>query len=393
VLRVLVCEDSPAYASALRRVLEQDNDITVPTVCYTAEEAIAALPRVAPDLVTMDVELPGMNGLAAVGEIMNHRPLPILVLYASAASGTNQASAALAAGALEAIAKDDLDLRDPADRAGAELRHRVRVLSQAQVIRHPFPKHSLTGPTDLARPASVIGVCASVGGPQLLMFLLRTLPADYPIPLLIVQHMAAGFTEGLVRLLNDTAALPVRLATGGPQLLMFLLRTLPADYPIPLLIVQHMAAGFTEGLVRLLNDTAALPVRLATGGPRAGPGAWIAPDGAHLTLAGAGHLALDTRTVSGPHRPSGDVLLDSIAATAGPSGVAVVLSGMGQDGAAGAAAVRRAGGLAIAQDEHSSAVFGMPKAAIDLGVDVVLSPREISACLLELRRVPLPGDR
>jgi two-component system, chemotaxis family, protein-glutamate methylesterase/glutaminase len=342
VLRVLVCEDSPAYASALRRVLEQDNDITVPTVCYTAEEAIAALPSVAPDLVTMDVELPGMNGLAAVGEIMNHRPLPILVLYASAESGTNQASAALAAGALEAIAKDHLDLRDPADRAGAELRHRVRVLSQAQVIRHPFPKHSLTGPTDLARPASVIGVCASVGGPQLLMFLLGTLPADYPIPLLIVQHMAAGFTEGLVRLLDDNAALPVRLATGGP---------------------------------------------------RAGPGAWIAPDGAHLTLAGAGHLALDGHTVAGPHRPSGDVLLDSIAATAGPSGVAVVLSGMGQDGAAGAAAVRRAGGLAIAQDEHSSAVFGMPKAAIGLGVDVVLSPREISACLLGLRAVPLPGAR
>jgi two-component system, chemotaxis family, protein-glutamate methylesterase/glutaminase len=342
VLRVLVCEDSPAYASALRRVLEQDNDITVPTVCYTAEEAIAALPRVAPDLVTMDVELPGMNGLAAVGEIMNHRPLPILVLYASAESGSNQASAALAAGALEAIAKDDLDLREPAGAAGAAFRHRVRVLSQAQVIRHPFPRRPITGPADLARPASVIGVCASVGGPQLLMFLLGTLPADFPIPLLIVQHMAPGFTEGLVRLLDETAALPVRLAAGGL---------------------------------------------------RAGPGAWIAPDGAHLTLAGAGRLALDTRTVAGHHRPSGDVLLDSIAGTAGPSGAAIVLSGMGEDGAAGAAAVRRTGGLAIAQDEASSAVFGMPKAAIGLGVDVVLSPREISACLLGLRPVPLPGVR
>jgi two-component system, chemotaxis family, protein-glutamate methylesterase/glutaminase len=273
---------------------------------------------------------------------MNNRPLPILVLYASAGSVSNQASAALAAGALEAIAKHDLDLRDPAGSAGAAFRHRVRVLSQAQVIRHPFPKQSITGPADLARPASVIGVGASVGGPQLLMFLLGALPADYPIPLLIVQHMAAGFTEGLVRLLDETAALPVRLAAGGT---------------------------------------------------RPGPGAWIAPDGAHLTLASTGRLALDHHTDAGHHRPSVDVLLDSIAATVGPTGAAVVLSGMGQDGAAGAAAVRRAGGLAIAQDERSSAVFGMPKAAIGLGVDVVLSPRGIAACLLGLRPVPLPGAR
>jgi two-component system chemotaxis response regulator CheB len=340
VLRVLVCEDSPRYAFALRRMLEHDRDITVPAVCATAEEAMAALPSVAPDLVTMDVELPGMSGLASVGEIMNVRPVPILVLYASAESGGNQASAALAAGALEAMAKDDLDLQDPAGGTGVALRHRVRVLSQVQVIRRPFPKQARPGPADLARRASVIGVCASVGGPQLLMFLLEALPADYPIPLLIVQHMVPGFTEGLVRLLNGTAALPVGLAAGGM---------------------------------------------------RPGPGAWVAPDGAHLTLAGHGRLVLDPHTVAGHHRPSGDVLLDSIAANVGPSGVAVVLSGMGQDGAAGAAAVRRAGGLAIAQDERSSAVFGMPKAAIRLGVDVVLSPQEIAACLRGLRPAPLLG--
>ena len=127
------------------------------------------------------------------------------------------------------------------------------------------------------------------------------------------------------------------------------------------------------------------------GTPAAGPGAWLAPDGAHLTLTGTGRLALDRDTVAGRHRPSGDVLLAGIAAAAGRTGVGVVLSGIGNDGAAGAAAVQSSGGLAIAQDEESSAVFGMPKAAIDLGVDVVLSPSGIAACLLGLQPQPFPG--
>ena len=178
-------------------------------------------------------------------------------------------------------------------------------------------------------------------------------------------------------------------STGGPQILAHLLEALPADYPIPILVVQHIAAGFTHGLARWLDQTAQLPVSIAVDGSLAGPGAWIAPAGAHLKLAATGRLSLDTKTVTGRHRPSCDALLESIAIAAGKTGVAVVLSGMGADGAIGAAAVRRAGGLAIAQDEESSVVFGMPKAAIDLGVDVVLSPANIAACLLGLRHEPL----
>ena len=136
-LRVLVCEDSRVYAAALRRVLEYDGDIAVDAVCATAEEAVAALPRIEPGLVTMDLELPGMDGLEAVGEIMSFRPLPILVLSAHVGPRSDKAAAALAAGAIDALAKDDLDLRDPAGAAGAAFRQRVRVLSRARVIRHP----------------------------------------------------------------------------------------------------------------------------------------------------------------------------------------------------------------------------------------------------------------
>jgi two-component system, chemotaxis family, protein-glutamate methylesterase/glutaminase len=342
-IRVLVCEDSRVYAVALRRMLEYDGDIEVVAVCDTAEKALAALPRLQPDLVTMDVELPGMSGLAAVGEIMGSRPAPILVLSTYADFGNDKAAAALAGGALDAIAKDDLDLHDPAGTAGTAFRQRVKMLSRARVIRHPRARlAAVTNSSGPTRRAAAIGVCAS---------------------------------------------------TGGPEMLMFLLTALPADYPVPLLIVQHMAAGFTDGLVRWLDRAVSMPVGVAADGMRAGPGAWIAPHGGHLTLTGSGHMVMDRHTQTGPHRPSGDVLLHSIAEAAGRNGVAVVLSGMGSDGAAGAAAVHRAGGLAIAQDEKSSAVFGMPRAAIDGGVDAVLSPGEIATQLRRLRSQPLTGAR
>jgi two-component system, chemotaxis family, protein-glutamate methylesterase/glutaminase len=339
---VLVCDDSRAYAGALRQALEYEGDIEVLAVCTSAEEAIAALPRLEPDLVTMDVELPGMGGLDAVGEIMSTRPLPILVLSAYVGHSSDRTAAALAAGALDALDKTDLDVREPAGAAAAALRHRVRVLSKARVIRHPLARLSAIPRSRVdGRRASVVGLCASLGGPQLLMFLLRSLPADYPIPVLIVQHIAAGFTEGVARWLDDAAEIPVRVAESG-----------------------------------MVADA---------------PGAWLAPDGAHLTVNGTGRLALDHYTVAGRHRPSGDVLLAGIAAAAGRTGVGVVLSGIGSDGATGAAAIRGSGGLAIAQDEESSAVFGMPKAAIELGVDVVLPPSRIAACLLGLQPQPFPG--
>jgi two-component system chemotaxis response regulator CheB len=332
--RVLICEDSRVYAAALRRTLEHDGDITVAAVCPTAEQAIAALPRVTPDLVTMDIELPGMDGLQAVKKIMSARPVPILVLSAHVGSGGVQAAAALAAGALDAVAKDDLDLRDPAGTAAAAFRRRVNVLSRARVIRHLGGGVKADTAVAGRRVASVVGICAS---------------------------------------------------TGGPQVLAQLLAALPPGYPIPLLIVQHLGAGFTESLARWLGNTGRLPVSIATDGQRAGPGAWLAPEGAHLKLTASGRLALDRHTVLGHHRPSGDALLQSIATAAGRLGVGIVLTGIGTDGAAGAAAVREAGGMAIAQDEESSAVFGMPKAAIGQGVGLALSPGEIAAVLRRLR--------
>jgi two-component system chemotaxis response regulator CheB len=349
---VLVCEDSAVYATALIRLLEYDGDIKVSAVCTTAAEAMAALPRVRPDLVTMDLELPDMNGLKAVEEIMSSQPVPILVLSGLIEPEGSKSASALALGALDAMAKDSLGIRDPAGAQGAAFRRRVRILCRATVIRH-LRAGLKSRPDDAAEPArrasaeparraSVIGVCASTGGPQALISLLNGLPVDYPVPVLVVQHIGAGFTEGL------------------------------ADW---------------------LNTEVRLPVAMARDGARAEPGAWIAPSGAHLKLTGTGLLFLDRRDADGPHRPSGNALLASIAVAAGPTGVAIVLTGMGSDGAAGAAAVRRRGGLTIAQDEPSSAVFGMPQAAAESGVDLVQSPAEMVKTLLGLTHAPFPGPR
>jgi len=341
-VRVLICEDSAVYAAGLQRALEYDRDIAVLGVCPTAEEALATLASERPDLVTMDLELPGMDGLAAVEEIMSSRPVPVVVLSSHVGPDGEKAAAALGAGAVDAWAKSDLDLADPAGVTAAAFRVRIRALARVPVIRHPRARLRLarTAPGPGGRRVSVIGICASTGGPQVLYHVLSSLPPNYAIPLLLVQHMGPGFTEGLVRWLDRNVGIEVTMA----------------EDRLPL------AAG-----------------------------AWVAPEGAHLCLGGDGRLVLDRESPSGPHRPSADALLTSIAAHAGQAAAAVVLTGMGRDGAAGAAAVRRAGGLVIAQDEASSAVFGMPKAAIEQGAGLVLPPPGIAGTLAHLGHLPLPG--
>ena len=339
--RVLICEDSRTYAAALERLLSHGGELEVVGICDTAEKAIAAVPRLKPDIVTMDIELPGMSGLEAVEQLMGSQPLPILVLSSYATRGSDAVAFAIAAGALDAVSKDELDLRDPGSVAARAFRHRVKLLSGARVIRHPrarLRRRKTPPAVGSPRSAAVIGVCASTGGPPALAALLGSLPADFPIPVLVVQHIAAGFIEGLTHWLDKEVALPVRLASAGDQL---------------------------------------------------GAGVWVAPEGAHLLLGENGQLALDTVTVSGHHRPSADMLFGSLAAVAAKLAVGVVMTGMGRDGAAGIGAIAAAGGLTVAQDEATSAIYGMPHAAAEKGVDLVLPPSEIAAVLAALELAPL----
>ncbi len=341
MLRILICAETPGYAAALRRLLEYDGDISIVPCEADPGEAVALLAGTAIDLIAIDIGRPGASGLAVVEEIMSSRPLPVLVLLPAVHGKAGLADAALAAGAVDAIAKDEISLADPAGPGSGAFRDRVRLLARATVIRHPRASlRRRSSAPGLGRGASAIGFCAS---------------------------------------------------TGGPTILVGMLAALPPDYPIPLLVVQHISQGFTPGLVSWLDQASELPVRVAEHGVLAGPGAWIAPEDADLRLGAAGRLELDRSASGSRYRPSGDVLLTSIAAEAGRGAVAVVLSGMGTDGASGVAAVRRAGGLTIAQDEPSSAVYGMPKAAAEGGVNLVLSPAEIASYLAALHHRPLAG--
>lgn len=180
-------------------------------------------------------------------------------------------------------------------------------------------------------------------------------------------------------------AIGIGASVGGPSALATALAALPADFRLPMLVVQHVAPGFGEGIAAWLNRTVPPPVAIADDGMTLRPGVWMAPDSAHLRLETTMRLRFDRETDCGAHRPSLDVLLESLAKAIGQEAVGVVLTGMGRDGAAGVRAIGEAGGLTIAQDEESSAVFGMPAAAIEAGVDLVLPLDELGSKLAKLR--------
>jgi two-component system chemotaxis response regulator CheB len=306
-------------------------------VCASAEAAIDAMRRRLPDLVTMDIELPGISGLEAVERIMGVAPVPILVLSGQVRRESRAAAAALAAGALDAVSKGSLDLLHPADAAAVAFRRRLVMLGGTRVIRHPRRTHQtpLAIGSGAGRQAEVIGICSSMGGPHALLELLAALPPSFPIPILIAQHISTGFAEGLARWLDVSVPLPVRLARAGDRVEL---------------------------------------------------GVWLAPDDAHLQLGRQHRIELRAPTSGEHYVPSGDVMLTSLAAVAGADAIAVVLTGMGRDGAVGTALVRAAGGFAIAQDEATSAIYGMPRAAAEGGVDRVLPLGRIATELCALRR-------
>jgi two-component system, chemotaxis family, protein-glutamate methylesterase/glutaminase len=333
--RVLLCEDSRAYAAALSRFLAKDDQIEVVGVATSGERAIADVKRLRPDLLTLDMKLPGMDGLEVVKRLMKDDPLPIVILSGTVARGSERAAEALAAGALEVLAKDKLRLDRYDDLWAQAMRSRLRRLSSMRVSR---PARVATVPR--RRPAEGSGRVAQVVG--------------------------------------------VGASTGGPPALETMLACLPASFPLPLLVVQHMAPGFIEGFAKWLDRKLPVAVRLAGEGLRATPGVWFAPDDAHLTLTKSLRFALDS-DAEAPHCPSIDLMLASLAQSCGAEAVGVVLTGMGRDGAEGAAAIQREGGLAIAQDEASSVVYGMPRAVAEGGADLVLPPTEIASALCGLR--------
>jgi two-component system chemotaxis response regulator CheB len=261
-----------------------------------------------------------MDGLEAVERIMASRPTPILLMTADPTRHSERGVfEAMTRGALDLVPKTILS-SGPEGRAW--LRERVRLLASVPVVYRPRPSR----------------------------------PAARRVTLVPAAKSGSGGI-GLVA------------STGGPPVLGQILAALPREFPLAILLVQHLAPGFAGHLASWLASSSRLPVRIAVRGETIGPGiAYLAPDGAHLIAEAGGRLGVDPHTppIDG-HRPSGSRLLSSMARLWGASAVGVVLTGMGSDGVAGLDDIRRAGGVTIAQDQASSAVYGMPKAARDRG--------------------------
>lgn len=339
-LRVLVVDDSETQRAILAALFNAAPGLAVVGRAASGQEALRLAATLHPDVITIDLRMPGLDGIEATRRIMQETPTPVVMIAAGISPDDRQlVSAALAAGVLAILPKPAPGPRGAA--AAAELVATVRRMADVRVIRRWSPERAGTG--QLPSPVAPVG------------------PLGRP------------------------AIVAIGSSTGGPQALQTILPQIPASFLSPIVIVQHIAVGFAASLIDWLAPQCALPFQLATTGIRLDrPGIYLAPTGQHLVVHGQTLALTDQSAVRG-HRPSATVLFNSVAASYGPRAIGIVLTGMGDDGAAGLAEMKRRGGITIAQDEASSVVFGMPAAAIALGVvDHIVAPPQIPALLARL---------
>jgi two-component system chemotaxis response regulator CheB len=341
--RVLVVEDSEVERRMLIALLATDPDFVLAGWASNGTDAVQAAARLAPDVITMDLRMPLMDGLEATRRIMQTTPRPIVLVTAHAAATDRQFTRdALQAGVLAIVEKPPLG-NDHSERATEFLRV-VKSMAEIKTVRRWSPERLVP-----ARP---------VAGPA-----------------------------APKRFAQTTELIAIGASTGGPQVLLEILSALPAAFPVPVMVVQHIASGFAASLVEWLRPLCEVPVQLAVEGTALDqPGIHIAPTDRHLVVARRRvHLTDDPPLAR--QRPAATYLFQSVASEYGASAVGVLLSGMGEDGAIGLRDLKRAGGVTIAQDEASSVIFGMPGAAIGLGiVDHILPPDQIASLLIQLGR-------
>jgi len=344
-VRVVIVDDSAVQRRFARSALEADGRMTVVGEARNGRDAVAMVDRLQPEAVLMDLHLPVMNGIEAIERIMATRPTPILV-YSAFVDGEDRdnAAAALAAGAVDIMSKPGPRDNGHLEEYAEALRKRLRVAGRAKVITHP--RGRLGG-------ANVALSTRRLGG--------EVRPVDYPPPS-PQSEVVAQLRPRRVRVIGIGAS------TGGPQALATVLAELPGDLEAAVVVVQHMADGFIEGLAHWLDGLCPLPVAVASPGRRLAPGTVsIAPSGVNLIV----HDSLRVTAAEPPktqyHVPGIDETLSSIAAAIGHYSVGVLLTGMGRDGAVGLKRMRERGALTIAQDEATSAVYGMPAAAVAIG--------------------------
>jgi two-component system, chemotaxis family, protein-glutamate methylesterase/glutaminase len=384
-LKVLIVEDSGLVAGIIKETLESDRQISVVGVAANGQEAIELVPQLKPDLITMDVWMPVKDGFATVEWVMANKPTPILVITSSKLKEDVQISLRmLAAGALDVIEKPALTDDNQWRSYRRELISKVKLLATVRVITHVRGKAGNTAPLRAATTATLPSVP-------------KPLESKPPVP---VKSSEPKPAPSLIR--NGTNPFPVAShyqvvaiasSTGGPTALMRVLNKLPADFPCPILIVQHISEGFTQGLVDWLGREVKLKIRMAQDNDLPTPGTiLVAPDRRDMLVLPNRKIA--TRRDTGNILcPNADALMESIAEVYSAQAIGVVLTGMGNDGAKGLKKMWDAGAYTIAQDEASSLIYGMPRAAaLAGGVREILPLEDVTARLLELAKLPLQPD-
>jgi two-component system chemotaxis response regulator CheB len=339
-LNVLVIDDSAVVRQVMTAVLGATMSVT------TAADPLIAMTKMEsrrPDVIVLDLEMPRMDGLTFLRKLMDETPLPVVVCSSFAESSSELTMRALQLGAVDVVLKPKVRVGEQLSDSAIALIDTVRAAAQARVGRSRsriamedrHPRLTLTSVSGHPTAPQVIAIGASTGGTEVLKQLLDAMPADAP----------------------------------------------------PIVIVQHMPERFTAAFARRLNETSAMSVREAVPGDVIRPGtALIAPGDRHMMLVRQGRDSIGIALLDAPlvnrHRPSVDVLFSSAARTLGGAAAGVLLTGMGRDGAQGLLAMRNAGALTIAQDEASSVVFGMPRAAIEIGAASKVLPADLIAAAL-----------
>ena len=350
-VRVLVAGELRAMRAALKRMLASDRRLDVVGLAADADEVTRAVGRHLPDVILLDVGMEAEEALATLGRVMAERPTAIVALCATTPEGGESAIRALEMGAVDVFAKPSWSV-DPALTAlTANIAGKILAASRIR-------------PTRIA--ATRGGERPAVAHPSLPAFALP--PGD------------TGWTPCVV----------IAASTGGPAALLSLIPELPRELPASVLVVQHMPAPYTKAFARMLGERSTVEVREAAAGDRLTRGlVYVCPGSQHLAVGVRGEVSLRPAQLPSEDSPSADLAMTSVAERAGGLAIGVVLTGMGRDAALGAAAIRKSGGIVIAQDEASSVVYGMPRAAADMGcVDAMVPlsglPETVLACVGDL---------
>jgi two-component system, chemotaxis family, protein-glutamate methylesterase/glutaminase len=359
VIRVLVVDDSVFARKAIVRVLTMHPEIEVVGVAGSGEQALAAIPAARPDLVTLDLDLPGIDGLTTLREIVARHPaLPVIVVSQRVQRGAAVTQAALALGARVIVDKASFKLMD-LDGLSSALLGAIRRVFGARAAM-PVDAHYAYDPLEARPPDAALRATAPTGPAAACVYLPRVYWANYDICV-------------------------IGASTGGPPALQAILERVPASFPIPIAITQHMPAGVTAMFAKRLNAICNVAVSEAVEGQRLTPGSAVfTPGGSHLTLSEGLTARLSTPVSRVPHR-SVDSLMLSAAAVRPGRVVGILLTGMGDDGARGMVELRRSGSLTVGESQATCVVYGMPRAAHERGGVEYLLPLDALCRLFDPR--------